>query len=253
MYKVLVVEDEAIIRQGLIQSIDWEAHDCRIVAEAKNGIEALKQIESHMPDIILLDVNMPLMGGMELLSKIDTSIISTIIISGYSEFEYAKQAIKYNVVDYLLKPIDPNNLISALEKAKTQIEMRASYQKPETDPYQVLERKNVDSVSLTKVIEFIEAHIKDRITMHDLTELTEKSASSINNRFQREYNMSFTEYLTKARIQRAIDLIQEVEMPLYKIAELVGFNEYKYFSQVFKKVTGVSPKMVQLYYLRKQK
>lgn len=252
MYKVLVIEDEDIIRKGLINSINWTEHECRIVGEAKNGLDGLKKIASLKPDLILLDVNMPIMDGIEMLSKLTEALISTIIISGYSEFEYAKQAIKYNVVDYLLKPIDSNDLIKALEKAKQQIQMRASY-KVDDDPYRILHTQSVDSITLNKAIKYIEDNIGKKILMKDISDVTNKSPSSLNNRFQREMNLTFNEYLIRVRIQKAIDYIKDVDEPLYKIAQMVGYQDYKYFNRVFHKITGVSPKIVQLYYMRNKK
>ena len=129
MYKVLIVEDEEMIRKGLHYTYDWLAKDCIVVGEAKNGKEGLEKIEELKPDIVLVDINMPLMNGIKMLEKsMGEYLYSAIIISGYDEFDYAKSAIKLGVSEYLLKPIDENQLFEAIDRAKEQIKIKKQYE-----------------------------------------------------------------------------------------------------------------------------
>lgn len=252
MFRVVVIEDEDIIRNGLIKMINWPTLVCRIVGEARNGQEGLKIIESTKPDIVLLDINMPLLSGIEMLERLPRGIFATIIITGHSEFEYAKKAIDYDVTDYLLKPIEKANLIESIEKAKTYLKMRRSYKAQIQDKkYQVLDESiKIDSITLNKAIKYIESNIQNKITMKDLVEFTNKSQTSINTRFQRNFDMTFNEYLCRYRIQKAINYIKTLQYQLYEVAEMVGISDYKYFGNVFKKYVNESPSMVELYYLR---
>ena len=256
MFKVCIIEDEIIIRQGLIQSINWSELDCVVVAEANNGVEGIKVIEKHLPDIIIMDINMPVMDGLTMLTSLPSYMYSTIIISGHSEFEYAQKAIKLGVTEYLLKPLDHQELIEAIKRAQEDLLMRRLYLEKVTttkdeDKFFIMNRNiQVSSFSLMKAIEFISENFHNKITMKDLVEATGKSSTFLNLRFQKELNMSFLEFLTNYRIQSAIDLMKERKLQLYEIAQAVGFNEYKYFNQVFKKVVSVPPKIVQSYYVR---
>lgn len=255
MYKVVIVEDEAIIRQGLINSIPWSDYDCKVVGEAKNGREGLELIAKVKPDIIVLDINMPVMSGLEMIENLPHQIYSYIVVSGYSEFEYAKKAIRLNVSDYLLKPLDHDKFEKALFQAIEDLEMRRFFLSKEDESvhdFKVLEDKEyVDSVSLMIVLKYIREHYGEKVSMDDLMAVSNKSATSINTRFQKHFNMTFNEYLTRYRIQKSIYKIQELKYHMYEIAEQVGFNDYKYFTQVFKKMVGVSPKIVETYFLRK--
>lgn len=255
MYKVVIVEDEAIIRQGLINSIPWSDYDCKVVGEAKNGREGLELIAKVKPDIIVLDINMPVMSGLEMIENLPHQIYSYIVVSGYSEFEYAKKAIRLNVSDYLLKPLDHDKFEKALFQAIEDLEMRRFFLSKEDESvhdFKVLEDKEyVDSVSLMIVLKYIREHYGEKVSMDDLMAVSNKSATSINTRFQKHFNMTFNEYLTRYRIQKSIYRIQELKYHMYEIAEQVGFNDYKYFTQVFKKMVGVSPKIVETYFLRK--
>lgn len=252
MYKIVIIEDEDIIRNGLIQMVHELMDQCRVVAEARNGKEGIKVIESSKPDIVLLDLNMPIMNGLEMLEALPQNLFSTIVISGQSEFEYAKKAIQYDVVSYLLKPIDAKSLKESIEKAIDVLEMKRRYiSERKKDPYEIFRNyKDTDSVTLIKAIQYIEDNIGQKILMDDLVEYTKRSVTSINNRFQRDFGMTFNEYLTRLRIQKAIDLMANKELHLYEVAQRVGFADYKYFNQVFKKVVGESPRLVQTYFMR---
>lgn len=254
MYKLVIIEDEDIIRKGIIHMAQEVLSDCRVVGEAKNGKEALKIIESTRPDILLLDINMPIMNGLELLEHLPRNVFSVIIISGQSEFEYAKRAIKFGVVDYLLKPIEETSLKNSVNKAIDQLNMRREYvSKKDDHPYDIFsEYKMTDSITLLKAIDYMEAHIDKKILLEDLVSVTGRSVTSINNRFQRDFNITFNEYITKLRMHKAIQHMQKQELHLYEIAHKVGFKDYKYFNTVFKKIVGTSPKLVQVYFTRQQ-
>src|SRR5690625_2227474 len=116
MYKVLIVEDEEMIRIGMRYTIDWVKADCVVVAEAENGREGLKKIENFKPDIVITDINMPIMDGIQMLEKgAKYSAFSSIIVSGYDEFGLAKQAINLGVCEYLIKPLQQTEVLNALD------------------------------------------------------------------------------------------------------------------------------------------
>lgn len=123
MFNVMIVDNEAAIRKGLIHCIHWENLDCRITAQAEDGVAALEQIASAAPDIVISDIRMPGMDGMELAQVISERHphIKVIILTGYPDFAYAQRAIQYHVVDFVLKPTTVESLTHAVEKAKVAI------------------------------------------------------------------------------------------------------------------------------------
>lgn len=254
MYRVCIIEDEAIIRKGLRRAIDWDTLKCTVVGEAANGNEGYRLIEKEKPDIIVLDINMPIMDGIALLELLPRETYSVIIISGHSEFDYAKKAIEFGVTEYLLKPLDHVALTHSIQRAISEIHMRRAYAKGAkevADIYCVLQQTPVvASVTIMKALEYIQQHYHEKITLEDIRIYTGKSATSINNRFQKFIGMTFNEYLTKFRIQQALDLIKTQSYHMYEIADMVGFSDYKYFNQVFHKVVGVAPNIVKTYYSR---
>ncbi|GAU79389.1 response regulator [Fusibacter sp. 3D3] len=125
MIKIMIVEDRPVFRAYLKASIDWNQYGFEICCEAKNGKEALDLASHHYPDIVLTDINMPLMNGLELSEALVNQYpeVSIVLITGYSEFEYARKAIKLGVSDYILKPFDKEELILTLLKIKDNLQV----------------------------------------------------------------------------------------------------------------------------------
>ncbi len=123
-YKVLLVDDEKLIRDGLKTLVDWKGLGYEIIGEAANGLEAYEKIDELRPHLVIVDIKMPLMDGLTLIEKVYHRHINTrfIILSGHSEFEYAKKAMSLNISQYILKPIDAKLLIDKLHEEKAMIE-----------------------------------------------------------------------------------------------------------------------------------
>ncbi|MDQ6417852.1 response regulator [Paenibacillus sp. LHD-117] len=118
MYTVIIVDDEKFVRKGLIKMLDWESSGFQVIDEAEDGEDALILLREKKPDLVLTDIRMPVLDGLELIhaafeEKMETEFI---IISGYNDFRYARQAMRYGVLDYVLKPVDQAEIKQALEK-----------------------------------------------------------------------------------------------------------------------------------------
>ncbi|MGL5760386.1 MAG: response regulator transcription factor, partial [Cetobacterium sp.] len=150
MIKVLVVEDEKIIREGLIESISWDLLNCKIVGQGKNGKEGLELIKTLNPDLVITDIKMPILDGLEMIEHAmeEEFQFKAIILSSYSEFEYAKKGIQLGVLDYILKPLDEDILLETIEK------FRNNFYKSESDSisrylseeYNIFVRKTVQII-----------------------------------------------------------------------------------------------------------
>ena len=106
--RVLLVDDEIMIREGFKRLFDWEAHGCEVVGEAADGMEALAQIDRLLPDIVIMDINIPIMNGLKVIqvSRMKHPQIAYVIVSGYDDFSYCQQALRLQITDYILKPVD---------------------------------------------------------------------------------------------------------------------------------------------------
>lgn len=252
MYKVLLVEDEEIIRRGIRNSIMWEDFGCHVVGEAENGEDGIEKIKELRPDIVITDINMPVMDGLAMIAE--TKIVydyAAIILTGYSDFEYAREAIRNGVSGYVLKPLQMEEMKEVLERAVLELEkMRFFRQKQEKKgeaaPVSLLEEppQTLDPV-VRQILDYIEQNYKNKITMADLEEAVHYSERYMSQKFQHGLGTTVIEYLNRFRIQRALEIIQKGQIPLSSVGWECGIGEYKYFNYVFKKYMGVSAKEYQ--------
>ena len=392
MWKLLIADDEPKIRRGLRKIVDWNSHDVHVIGDAEDGEVALDLIERLEPDIILLDINMPFLNGLNLLEKMNNLNMNfiIIIISGYDEFSYAQKALEYNVFDYVLKPVSRENIekivIKALNKLKI-IEEKNNYGKwvtkqlnenmeqlkinfflewfenkineeevtkqlkyfnikfekklgimiikiidklnldlknnkwndklieyaignmikdifKETETIVVFSdsRKNIivlidniDIERLSKInveieeainnylkfnviieqrnitngilqvkqdylklieiikiknnfspmvlytINYIQANYYNNLNINHISEKLEVTSSYLSKILKKETGLSFIDFLTNTRIEKATQIMKDQSVKIYDVAELVGYSNQHYFCRAFKKIMGVSP------------
>lgn len=252
MYKIVIAEDEEIIRKGLVYSIRWEDYGCVVVAEAQNGVEGVEAIRRHSPDIVIADINMPIMAGLEMLKEThEDHDYSAIILSGYSSFEYAQKAIELGVLGYLSKPLDQEELKTVISKAKKDIELKKLVQQNQMSKNELKEinlfrdmyNAHYDNAVVDQMLQMIFKDFDKKIVMRDVVQKLNYSETFLNRKFKETVGTTFNEYLNRYRIQKAIVLLMtEKDMNIQEIAWKCGISDYKYFGSVFKKYVGCSPK-----------
>lgn len=252
MYKVIIIEDEDLIRKGIAYTFNWLEYDCVVVGEAQNGKEGIMKIKSLKPDIVITDIKMPILNGLEMLKSIEERFFETIIITGHAEFQYAKQAIKLGVSDFILKPIDENELAEIIIKLTKKIKKesileRIHNQVQDLSEFEIfdykfyLDKSNLKSKYVADTIEIIINNYNRKITIEEIAEKVGVSPSYLSKKFKKETGHAFNDFLNKYRIHDALIRIQNSNDKIYEIAEKVGFSDYKYFSQVFKNYIKYSP------------
>lgn len=139
MYKLMIVDDEQIEREGMAQFIPWSKYEVELCNTACNGVDALDKIQKEIPDIVLTDIKMPVMDGIELIRRISNQYedIVLIVLSGYGEFEYTSKAMEFGVRHYILKPCDEEKIVSVLNEAKKEVDMCIAAHKKEKEYYTI--------------------------------------------------------------------------------------------------------------------
>lgn len=251
MYKIIIVEDEEFIRKGLVFSIPWAEHGCSVVGQGRNGVEGIELIKQHRPDIVIADINMPIMDGAEMLRRTYSDYAySAIVLSGYSSFEYAKTALECGAVRYLLKPLKREELFEAVEEAKEQCNIRRAWleRKKNRDGWRTFHMEleplsgSVTDPVVQAMLDYAQENYQDKVTLQDVSYKLSYSISFLNKSFKKEMGTTFIEYLNRLRIQKAMDMLKEGKTPLQDISWLCGIGDYKYFNIVFKKYIGCTPK-----------
>ena len=252
MYRIVVVEDEEIVRKGLVITTDWESYDCQVIGEAKNGGEGLSLITKLKPDIVITDIRMPVMDGLQMIEKVyETYMPVTIMITAFNEFEYAKKGIDLSVSDYLLKPFDDAQLDKALKRAIEKVNnniLLCSVNK-DTDKAALMEeidkklRLTVNSkhINIIKAIEYIKENYMKEINILSTSEYLKVSESYLSHLFKKETGYTFVELLTLTRLKKACKLLKDPQARISEVAYMVGYRDQRYFGNIFKKHFGVTP------------
>lgn len=250
MLKVLIVDDEPKIRRGLKGWIEEFNLSYEVVGEAGNYIEALEIAKEKNPDVFLMDINMPMVNGLDLTNKLKNKYPNsyTIIISGYDDFEYAHQALKLKVFDYLLKPIPKTDLYNVLKSLRLEILSDRGESGVEElmyeDNYNVEEKNQNLSAIVVGVKKYIEENYSDMdLSLQKVSDLFNVNKTYLSKLMKEQLGYSFVEYMTIIRIDKAKELLINdiIYSNIYEISNKVGFGSQHYFSRVFKKIEGVSP------------
>lgn len=241
MIKVLIVDDEELLRKGLLALVDWNFYGFEIVGEASNGAEALQFMENHEVHVIITDIRMPVMDGIKLMEEVQARFpfCKIIVVSGYDDFNYAKAAIECGAVSYILKPMEEEDIIRVLEKTKKEFEKNVA---------EIINNKGIEfykSVSGNKLFEDIKQYINDnysaKLSLEDISEKFFISKSHLCKLFKDETGMTFKNYLNKIRVEKAKELLRNSYDKVYEICYKLGFEDCSYFVKLFKEMTGVTP------------
>lgn len=235
--KLLVADDEDTIRRGVIKYIQLHTDRFSKIYEAENGQEAVDIILKYQPDMLLLDVQMPQKSGIEVMQEAEKAGVKplTIILSGYDEFKYAQQAIKYGAKDYLLKPVRAADILNRLNQ------LADAYFGPE-EIVMVQDDQTLGNHFVKEAQEYIAEHYHENLSLAEVAEKVGISSGYLSTMFKQNLDCGFVDYLNQVRIERACCYLEQNYFKTYEIAYKVGFRDEKYFSKVFKKIKGMSPK-----------
>ncbi len=246
MTSVIVVDDEKYVREGIVQGTDWKSVGCEVIGQAKNGEEALALARTRRPDLIITDIRMPKMDGIELVKtlreeKIDVKVI---FLTAYSDFSYAQQAIRLQASDYLLKPFEDGQLEAAVKKILGD-EILHSKPNASSEEAALLSLKEAGPEMnryVQRAIAYIEEHYsEDAISVTKIAASMGVSEGHLSRLFKKDTGQSINNYITCFRIRTAMHLLRDVRYKVYEVCEMVGYHDIAYFSGTFKKLTGMNP------------
>lgn len=231
--RVLLVDDEIMIREGFKKLFDWEEHDCEVAGEAADGMEALAQIDMLHPDIVIMDINIPIINGLKVIqmSRIKHPEMAFIIVSGYDDFAYCREALRLQITDYILKPVNYEEFGNCIDNLKiSMFEKRAADGKEENREHTII-----------GIVRYMQEHMTEEISLNTLAEQFHLSAQYISQLFKNEIGVNFLVYLTNIRMEQAKKLLLSTPLSIAEVSERSGYSDYRVFTKVFKKTEGVTP------------
>ena len=245
MRRILIVEDEEIIRQGLVSTIDWLSMGCVVAGDAPDGKAGLELLRRERPDILLTDIRMPRMDGIEMAERArEEGILPHLVfLTSYAEFSYAKKAIELRAADYLLKPVDEKEL-GALMRRLAAEDPERSAEEPLIERIDWVRWIEDDALNpyVRHAMDRIRQDYREKLSIELLAEEAGVSASYLSRKFKEAAGQTFLELLTRERLQKAMLQLASGKYRVYEVAEENGFGDYKNFCTVFKKYTKVSPR-----------
>jgi YesN/AraC family two-component response regulator len=251
MLKILIADDEVIERTVLEKRLKKYYSDTCTILVAQNGRQALEIYEQDHPQVMIFDIEMPGINGLEAAKEIrrrDRRSGSIIFLTAFDEFSYAKAAISVHALDYLLKPCDERELINAVDEA---IRLsRVSESKPyaeepaaqNTPPAQkASEEQTADESRHEETLAYIAQHYMEDLAVKDIAGYLGYSEAYFCKLFKQSFGHSFVSYLTDYRMQQAEELMRTSRLSIKDIGKAVGYPDPNYFTKVFRRVRGVSP------------
>lgn len=257
LLKVIIVDDEVLIRNLIKLKADWESLGMEVVAEYSDSLEALRSLEEMKPDIILSDICMPKMDGLKFAERCKQQIpdVKVIIITGYDEFEFALNSIKIGVSDYILKPINSTVLMDALKKVKKNIvkeqtlvtrndsesDVKSVFHSESLEDTQNEDSMELDGKKLMKdIILYIDHNISDpNLSVNNIAQEFFFSTGYFCRMFKKIMGKTFGEYLSDLRYTKAKDYLSYTDLKCYEIGDKIGIPDAHYLSIWFKKKSGV--------------
>ncbi|MCQ4022388.1 MULTISPECIES: helix-turn-helix domain-containing protein [unclassified Ruminococcus] len=231
--RVLLVDDEIMIREGFKRLFDWEAHDCQVVGEAADGMEALGKIDSLIPDIVIMDINIPIMNGLKVIqtARLKHPDMAFVIVSGYDDFAYCREALRLKITDYILKPVNYEEFGACIDNLKITL-----YQRQLAQPESQEEERTIHALT-----RYLRERLADDINLSVLGEEFHLNPQYISQLFKSEIGVNFLAYLTNIRMEKAKELLLTTDRPIGEVSEKCGYGDYRVFTKVFKKNEGVTP------------
>jgi len=261
MYKVMIIDDEETIREGMRSVINWEEHDCCIIGEAEDGDEGVKLITSLKPDIIFTDVRMPGLNGLEMIAQIKEQHHRCIIVilTGFREFEYAQQAIRLGAFRLILKPTNTDELLQTIDDAVAQLKKQNTNQNEILNLrtklkefYGITQAAKDESANSTetstnsrylvaKAIEILKTNYYKDLDLKSVSDQLYISTWHLSKLLKKETGSNFIDILNEIRIEESKKMLLSPQLKVYEIAEKIGYTDVPYFTKLFKKHTGQTP------------
>ena len=235
-FGILLANDEPLLRQSMRRILESFSPDFEVELEASDGSAALEMLSGNRIHLLITDIRMPVMDGLALASRVQEQFphILTVVLTGYADFEYAKEALRHGVFDYLLKPVNEDELHNVMNRARKKL--LETYVLPEDSGAHRTAEETVDYA-----VRYMKEHYREDIDFGKLSSDMGFTSAYLTKLFNRYVGETPLKYLTSLRIEEASRLLRETTFTIAEVGAQVGYPDQFHFSKTFRKLTGKNP------------
>ncbi len=236
MYRVILIDDERLIVEGLRKVVKWSDFDCQVVATAGDAAEGTALIRELQPHILFTDIRMPGQDGLTMLAGLRSEFpdMQVAVLTGYRDFSYAQEAIRLGVARFLLKPSKMDEILEALTVMTERLKKNAA--ESEEEP----ENPTAGRFLVHQAIAYMEKHYAEKLTLQEVADACYISQWHLSKILNRYAEKNFYDILNSLRVQAAKQLLTDPRLRIGEIGEMVGYVDTAHFARVFRKLTGMS-------------
>lgn len=239
MYRVMLIDDESIIVEGLRRVVRWADYGCEVVAVAEDALSGAQKIREMKPHILFTDIRMPGQDGLTMLAGLRSEFpdMQVTVLTGYRDFSYAQEAIRLGVTRFLLKPSKMDEIHEALAAMTEHLVRQEERDENETESQQT------GSFLVRQAIAYMEKHFAEKLTLQEVADACYVSQWHLSKLLNRHTEKSFYDILNSLRVEQAKRLLEDPRLKIAEIGEMVGYTDTAHFARVFRKLTGMSANM----------
>jgi YesN/AraC family two-component response regulator len=250
--KIIIVDDEYLAVQGILDGVAWDTLPFDEVLTANSYTEAVALMEKERPEILVCDIEMPDQSGLELVDWVNEHLPGTksIILSCHDEFDYAARAVKLQCLEYVLKPVRYTKLTGIIQEAVTVVEKEreqtvlTEYGKQYVDS--VAKKSSGNAIDAVETVAaYIKAHLAENLSVRELADMVYLSPDHLTRSFKKRYHKTVSDYILEKRMTLAGELLKKENLTITMVSDTVGFGNYSYFTEQFKKYYGMTPREYQ--------
>lgn len=236
MYRVILVDDERMILEGLRRVVPWAELGCEVVGTASNGLEGLACIREKRPDILFTDIRMPNMDGLRMIAALKSEYpdLQIAVLTAFRDFEYAQTALNLGVCRYLLKPSKMDELNEAIRAMTARLDAMPRQAAPEAGG-------QAGNYIVRQAMDYMREHCTEHLSLNDVADHVYVSSWHLSKLINRHAGQSFFDILGRMRVDKAKGLLRGTALRVHEIAERCGYSDLGHFSKSFKKITGMTP------------
>ena len=240
MFRVILIDDEPLIVEGLKKVVRWEEYQCTVVATVEDAEKGAELIRTLQPDILFTDIRMPGVDGLTMLAGLRSEFpdLQVTVLTGFRDFAYAQEAIRLGVARFLLKPSRMDEIREALACMTARLEKTHTEQSTEQEEPE--ERENAGSFLVNRALDYLEEHYAEKLTLQEVADACYVSQWHLSKLLNRYTKKNFYDLLNNRRIRAAKELLADPSLRIGDIGEMIGYADPAHFARVFRKIAGMS-------------